>query len=302
MEPRQQQRIAEEKSPRPKALRRIAITGGDIEILKFIHDYRLLRIRELELLTGRKYQRVHGRLKGLLDNGYLGRIELPWKKDIYYIARPGLSILLREGLITDEEADRRVREGELKDEVFLDHEMMLAGLHVMLTLVTRDSHIQLITWKEGKGIHDSFKVVHDGKYQEVSIQPDAFFTLRHTLRPEGKNTRSFLLEADRSTMPKKERPGSRRFNDKIRKYEHYIREGRPFKALGIPNIRILTVTLTRLRRDSLVRDAADILDETYRKYFLFGTLQDLSFEESATIFNPVFVRPGDAETRHELMP
>jgi Replication-relaxation len=137
--------------------------GGDIEILKFIHDYRLLRIHELEALTGRKYQRMHGRLKGLFDNRYLGRLEFPWKKDIYHIAKPGLTVLLREGLITDEQAERRVREGELKSADFLEHELMISDFHVMLTLATYNSSFELVAWKEGTEIHDSFEAFVDGR-------------------------------------------------------------------------------------------------------------------------------------------
>jgi hypothetical protein len=297
----ERQRVAKEKRKRPG--KGIVITEGDLQIVKFIHDFRLLRIRDLEALTGRKYQRLHGRLKGLFDHRYLGRLELPWKKDIYYIARPGLHLLLREGLISDDEAERRVREGELKSEAFLDHELMIADLHVMLTLATRNSPIELIEWKEGKEIHDSFQAAVNGQSQDIKIEPDAFFTLQETMSLVGeRKTRSFLLEADRSSMPKKERSGSRRFHDKICKYECYIREGRPSKALQVPQASILAVTLTKLRRDSLASSAAEILPEGFRKYFLFGSLQDLPFENPAAIFHPVFLKPGQAEATRPLMP
>src|SRR3954452_24061941 len=121
-------RVAERRGERRH--RGMVITDGDLHILQFIHDFRLLRIRDLEALTGRKYQRLHGRLKGLFDHHYLGRLELPWKKDIYYITRSGLHVLLREGLITDEEAERRVREGDLKSEDFLDHELLISDFHI----------------------------------------------------------------------------------------------------------------------------------------------------------------------------
>lgn len=144
------------------------------------------------MLTGRKYQRLHGRLKGLFDNRYLGRLKFPWKKDIYHIAKPGLAVLLREGLIGDEQAERRVREGEIKSEDFLEHELMISDIHVMLTLATRSSLWELVAWKEGKEIHDSFKAIVNGQYQDISIQPDAFFTLRDATAPAGeRKTHSF---------------------------------------------------------------------------------------------------------------
>jgi len=43
------------------------------------------------------------------------------------------------------------------------------------------------------------------------IEPDAFFQIRETAGPVGeRQTRNFLLEADRSTMGRRERPGSQR--------------------------------------------------------------------------------------------
>ena len=63
----------------------------------------------------------------------------------------------------------------------------------------------------------------------------------------GLGTSTFFLEADRSTMAKQERPGSRRMNDKFWKYEHYIRAGRPFEKQAVTAIRIVTITLKGFR-------------------------------------------------------
>src|SRR3982750_4037422 len=94
------QRVAEGKRKRRT---RTIVTEDDLKILKFIHDYRLLRIEQLEALTGRTYTRVHHRVKGLFDAGYLKRREVPQKKDIYYVGRRALELLLSHGLISEEE-------------------------------------------------------------------------------------------------------------------------------------------------------------------------------------------------------
>ena len=70
------------RTPREKPAKKIVVTDGDIEIMKLVNDYRLLRIPDIERLTGRKYQRLHGRLKGLFDHRYLGRIKRAWQKDV----------------------------------------------------------------------------------------------------------------------------------------------------------------------------------------------------------------------------
>lgn len=277
------------------------LTEGNLVLLRLIHTYRLLRISDLELLTRRKYSKLHRKLKALVENRYLNRIRRPLQQDIYYITQAGLAALLEEGLISDEEAERRVREGEIKSDEFLNHEMMLSSLHIMLEHATTNSPIRLMSWKEGKEIHFSFPVTTNGQEQEMRIEPDAFFTLQDTRRPEGQNTRHFALEADRSTMPKQQKPGSRRMSDKFQKYEHSIDGSHIFKKYDVKKIRVLTITRTRLRRDSLADTAGTLISETYRKYFLFGSLEDLSFENPANIFSPVFLQPGDTKASRELM-
>lgn len=130
----------------------------------------------------------------------------------------------------------------------LDHEMMIADVHVMLELATRAGQVQLMTWREGDEISDTFEA---GAAARVTIEPDAFFQLRD----EGGNVRSFFLEADRSTMPTQPRSGSRRFRDKIERYSSFINQGRPFEKYGVKSIRIFTLTLTEKRRDNLCADA-----------------------------------------------
>jgi hypothetical protein len=246
----EEERVAEGTGK--QARKGLVITDGDLAILTFIHDYRLVRIRDLELLTGRKYQRLHGRLKGLFDHRYLGRLERPLQKDIYYIRRPGLGLLLSHGLITDEEAERRVCEGELKSEQFLAHELTLAGVHLAFELAARPGPLRLVSWREGEAVRETFRT---GGFlsRTVTIQPDAVFQLEDTRLPQAKNGRAFYLEADRSTMPIQPRPGSQRFLDKIERYCQFFGSGRPF-ALSGSSIRILTLTLTNARRDNLAAD------------------------------------------------
>lgn len=276
--------------------RGIVITDGDLAMFKFIHDYRLLRIEQVASLTGRTYTRVHRRLKGCFDAGILRRIEIPQTKDIYYLGRPGLALLLSHGLISEADAERRSREHELRPAT-LDHEMMIADIHVALEIATRPGPIKLVAWREGEGIRDSFEV-GGSPVRKMVIQPDAFFQLKDTRLPEGKNRRTFFLEADRSTMPTLPRLGSQRFRDKIERYRYFIDCGRPFEIHGIRSIRVLTLTLTRERRDNLTADTDAFLVANslmrLRKFFLFGSVKDVARTEPATILEAVFRRPGDA--------
>ncbi len=285
------QRVAEERGVGKR--KGIVVTGDDIDILAFVNDYRLLNIDQVAALTGRTYTRIHRRLKGLFDAGYLKRRARPQKKDVYHIGRPAVSLLLSHGRISDDDAERRRREHELKPET-LDHEMMLADVHVALELAGRNGPVQLSSWREGKEISDTFDGV-GFEQRKVTIEPDAFFQLK-----DGSgNHRSFLLEADRSTMPTQPRAGSRRFRDKIERYCAFITTGRAFARYGVSSIRIFTLTLTALRRDNLCADTEAYLVENnlanLRKYFLFGGLSDVSFANPAVASDPLLHRPGSSK-------
>jgi protein involved in plasmid replication-relaxation len=288
------QRVAEGKGKRRT---RIIVTEDDLKILKFIHDYRLLRIEQLEALTGRTYTRVHRRVKGLFDADYLKRREVPQKKDIYYVGRRALALLLSHGLISEEEAVRRSREHELRPDT-LDHEMMISDVHLTLELATKPGPQTLIAWREGETICDTFEV-GGFQAQKVVISPDAFFQLKDTRLEAGKDSRIYFLEADRSTMLTKSLPGSRRFRDKVERYRLFIERGRPFEKYGVQAVRIVTLTLTRERRDNLCADTEKFLSENnltkLRKFFLFGTIKDISLAAPSTILEPLFIRPGSTK-------
>jgi DNA-binding Lrp family transcriptional regulator len=272
----------------------MVITDRDLEILMFIHEHQMLRIEQLEALTGRTYTRVHRRLKGLFDAGYLNRIEAPLKKDIYHLGRAALNLLLSHSLISEEEAERRSREHELRPAT-LDHEMLITDIHVAFELAARSGAVKLLSWQEGAAVRHTFKT---GGFlsRKVTIQPDAIFQLEDTRVPSGSNRYTFYAEIDRSTMPIQQREGSRRFLDKIEKYCQLIETGRPFETNDV--FRILTLTLTRERSNNLSAETEAFLVHNhltkFRKYFLFGSLTDVSLTEPATLLDPVFHRPGDS--------
>jgi hypothetical protein len=92
------------------------------------------------------------------------------------------------------------------------------------------------------------------------------------------------------------RLGSQRFRDKIDRYRLFMDAGRPLERFGASAVRVLTVTLTKARRDNLCADADSFLVQTdaarLRKSFLYGSLKDISLERPGTILQAVFSRPG----------
>ncbi len=77
----------------------------------------------------------------------------------------------------------------------------------------------------GTELRDTVTLVEEGQYQKRTLEPDAFFTLTDTARPADRASRSFFLEADRSSMPVVRRSGSRRMQDKFLRYQAYIERG-----------------------------------------------------------------------------
>jgi hypothetical protein len=92
-------------------------------------------------------------------------------------------------------------------------------------------------------------------------------------------------------MPKIPREGSRRFHDKFRKYRLYIHSGRLKEKYTVEKgIRVVTVTKRPERRDNLTEDAARLIPEGFRKYFLFGWIDDFPLTNPKPILEPVFLR------------
>lgn len=67
-----------------------------------------------------------------------------------------------------------------------------------MLLSTRTDSIMLAYWQEGSGLWDAISTGNGAP--AIPIRPDAYFILKHTERPEGRNKVHVFLEADRSTM------------------------------------------------------------------------------------------------------
>jgi hypothetical protein len=237
--------------PAPCVLEGFQLTAGDVEILKLVLEFRLLRIDHLAALTGRSYKKLHGRLFKLVGRRYLSRIELPLQKHIYVLGKAGVPVLVEQGLAPKELLEWRLRHHELK-ELFLKHQMMVVDFHTALAVAAGDGPVKLVAWKEGQALWNTVSVRIDGAREELPVRPDAFFTLEDTTRPAGQNQVHFFLEADRSTTT------HRRFERKLTAYWHYFQDGGHTAKHGIRTFRVVAVTLTAERARNLCAAAVDI--------------------------------------------
>jgi len=264
------------------------LTGGDIQILKLLFEYRILRIDHLIALTERHHKAIHRRLFKLIEQRYVSRIKLPGQKHLYTIGKEAVPVLVQHGI------DARPYSHELK-ELFLKHFLMIVDIHTALALATRGSPIKLAAWKQGDELHDSVTIRSHGEEQRIPVWPDAFFTLEDTRRPPGKNRVHFFLEADRSTT------AHERFQKKLTGYLHYHDQKLHTKKYGINTFRVVTLTLTKERASNLCQLAETVIPAPARKYYLFTSLTNFSLTTPSAILERIFISPRDTHF-HALLP
>jgi len=270
------------------------LTSDDIEILRLIHQHRFLRREQISVLTNRHPVAVHRRLMKLGAANYVSPLRLPQQKYIYRLHQAGVAVLFMRGLASEENATRRNRDHELKP-LFLDHEMMLVDLHVVMSLASREGETRLLDWKEGRVNHDEVLISDRHGSGRLPVQPDAFFKLEDSRWPTEKNSAHFALEADRSTT------AHVRFRDKMRAYWHYIDQGLPQRKFGVKRFRVLTVTLTPERARNLCVLCKETVPAGAYKYFLFTSAENFSLENPSAIFQPMCISPRD-DLQHPLIP
>ena len=272
-----------------------ALTASDIDMLRLIYEYRLLRTEHVSALTLRSPKKIHGRLLKLLQRRYITVIRLPQQKHIYALGKEALPILVEQGIASPEILDERLRARELKD-LFLKHEMMIVDLHVILTVAGKENVLKLVGWRQGRELYDSVTVADQTGTNKLPVRPDAFFTVEDTRRPAGANRAHFFLEADRSTATQT------RFKEKIHAYWHYLEQGLHAEKFGIKNFRVLTVTLTHARARNLCELAASLLPQRARKYYLFTSIENVSLQNPSPILDSVYLSPRDCGVLFPLVP
>jgi hypothetical protein len=240
---------------------------SDITLLNHAFQLRVATLELLAQLAGRSYKNTHKRIQKLAERKYLACLTKRPEKHLYAIGPETVPVLIDRGYAPQDLADKRLRHYELK-QLGMKHFLHVASIHARLILLTRPGPIELEQWQEGPALWDHASV--DSK--ELPVRPDAWFTLRHTGRPEGKNKLHYFLEADRSTM------AHRRMEQKIKAYREYHEQQRyAAKYPGMETFLVVTVTETRGRAKELQQDLHALLPTAKsRRAYLFVTIEDLT--------------------------
>ncbi len=260
-----------------------ALRDSDLEILRYCHELRFCTIDHLTALTGRHRQALHLRIQQLIGEKYIYRIKFPNpnQKHIYTIGTEGFKCLAFQGMISINDVPGRFRANELKP-LFLSHTLLVTDVHSTLLLASRNSPFQLTDWREGKGIYDSVTFYENGRKIRLPVCPDGFFSILNTARPAPSKRLAFALEADRSTTTR------RTFDEKMKAYCQYLEQARQVKMFNVKWFRVVTITLTEARADSLVNLANQTVPDRLKKFFLFTSRENFSLEDPNPIYTSIY--------------
>lgn len=226
------------------------LTTRDIEILKALAEYRILRQDQIQQLFFGSKSTAQYRLSHLYQHGFVQRHFLPvfagWSPTLYTLDKRGVAVLKTEYGATG----ISVWDSENGHE-FLSHTLAVNDFRIAVTVTCRQAGYTLLTWSSEadlKADYDRVTIIdHKGKKQSVSLIPDSYFTLE---TPKGKT--SFFLEMDMGTMT------VGRFQTKIRAYLAYTQSGEYQKRYQTKSLRILTVTNSEARCKNLKTSAESI--------------------------------------------
>jgi len=127
----------------------------------------------------------------------------------------------------------------------LQHGLMVSRFRTALTVALKQHPTMTIRSFERESLDLVAKWKSEGK--KVFIHPDAFFILRDTSMPEGRQHTAYFLEADRSNMQLS------RLRDKYTRYCQMYTQGiHQQEPFFIPSFRVLTITKSRERASNIL--------------------------------------------------
>lgn len=231
------------------------LMARDIEILKAVHDFRIVRGNQLQALFFGSQSTASYRLSRLYQHGFLDRHFLPTLGGIasspalYTLGKRGVD-LLRRMLDGDPQDIRKPPDHRELSPLFLEHLLQINDFRVAVMVAARRLDYTLEKWLDDfqlKAHYDRVVIeAPNRRRREVSLIPDGYFVLKV---PQGRAC--FFLEVDRGTMTRG------RFRDKVLAYQAYIASGQYEQRYGTRSLRVLTVTSGPKRLENLKAEAEE---------------------------------------------
>src|SRR3989338_4184823 len=233
--------------PRSKLFERLEVSDPlklqprDMDLLRDVGEFRFLNTPQILALHQGGERNLLRRLSSFFQHGYLDRPEkqtsakLSSSHMVYALGRKGAELLSKDA--TEREGIyRRVKEVE-RTLPLMAHALMITQFRVCLTLAAKQHGAKITRFTQGYDLKEMLRDVHG---ENPSLVPDAFFTLE-----EKGDVINFFLEADRGTMK------TERFVDKLKTYWSWRDDERLKKKLRLTRFRVLTITPSERRSDSL---------------------------------------------------
>lgn len=261
----------------------------DLDIVRFVHEFRFLHAAHLIALTGGYKTAVEKRLKRLWYHGYLDRRydqQAPGFVNgpaIYQLGARGAELLVQHGVIDSAKIKFCMQRNNVK-QPFLQHALMVSTIRTAVTVATRnDPDLDFLFWRNDSELKDWVRIRTDDEiYKGVGketwpIVPDGFFALKTP-----RETLYFMLEADRSTMDHRD------MLRKMRAYFLWWKAGQHKTKLGIERFVVLTVALTKERMQNLF-DLSRRADDLQKgsALFWFATIEKFDYESSQILLHAV---------------
>ncbi|MDO8598448.1 MAG: replication-relaxation family protein [Sulfuricaulis sp.] len=276
------------KPEKPAAFR---ITPRDVALMRALASHRFMTTRQLALLDGGSERGVRSRLRGLFALGYVKR---PDQQGAFFGSlNPALVYnLTKKGLHYADNAsaiDDRLNwipNNTRASSAFMEHTIDTAAVMIAFRLACSgpgaptlvDHHALIPDMPAATQARDNpFKIAvsfqYDGKPFTLSVVPDRLF------RIDANKTRSNLaLELDRGTMVVSQRrkkiTGRSSFLKKIVTYHQLWQQDRHTDVWGFKTFRVLTVTTSQARINSMLAVQRQITDVA--GLFLYTTPQRLA--------------------------
>lgn len=272
------------------------IQDADVQVLRLLQGFRFLDLDQIMTLMPRNKRSWQRRLGYMFHAGLITRPPKqrdylsPQRSIIYGLGNKGAELLAQRdgidrGVFTNWQ--RRNREAGL---AYIEHTLLIGRLRGALELATRlTPKVSLHAWEsEGKQLNFSWKPAGSG--DQLTIRPDAGFTLELAGRPNP--FRTYLLEADRSTMAHKI------FLPKLVAY--WLGQKRYRKWLDVKQFRVLITTISEARRDNLRALARMVDNRGGSPMFLFSTERNeqtkdpersYTMGDPASVLQPIWLCP-----------
>ena len=260
------------RSPRFQRVVTVAplqLTDRDRTIIRLIHRHRFLRSCHITALLGGSEQQIVRRLQSLFHHGYLERpraqiqyYERGGSKSIAYgLGNKGGAVIRKEfGSTVD--TNSWSEKNHAVGRVFLEHTILVSAVMVSLELACRKRGVRLLYEDEldlpvkKQPFHWRVMIANGAK---LGVIPDRVVALEYADQSGQVQRAYFFLEADRGTMPVMRRGLTQTsFYRKLLAYEATWASKVHQRYLGIQRFRVLTVTTSAVRVQSLLEACAQL--------------------------------------------